>query len=58
MIQAVVPRSICRTASPGCAIQLRGRWLPSIGPEQSMEFLADECVLMGMPAEECKVLLK
>ena len=58
VIQAVVPRSLCHTASPGSAIQLRGRWLPSIGPEQSMEFLAEECNLIGTPEEECRVCYK
>ncbi|KAI3409802.1 hypothetical protein GPALN_006177 [Globodera pallida] len=50
-IQAVVPRNVCKTLWVGSAIRLRGNWLPSIGTEQSMEFMADECLFVGQPSE-------
>jgi aspartyl/asparaginyl-tRNA synthetase len=50
-LQAVVPRSVCHTVHIGSALRLRGQWIPSIGKQQQMEFLAEECLFVNEPNE-------
>jgi aspartyl/asparaginyl-tRNA synthetase len=51
MLQAVVPRNIIPTVVPGSAIKLLGRWIPSQGQEQDMEFLTEKCIFLGKMEE-------
>ncbi|CAK5095954.1 unnamed protein product [Meloidogyne enterolobii] len=50
-LQAVVPRTICHTIHVGSALRLRGQWVPSIGTQQQMEFLAEQCIFINEPSE-------
>uniref|UniRef100_A0A1I8BNG0 AA_TRNA_LIGASE_II domain-containing protein n=1 Tax=Meloidogyne hapla TaxID=6305 RepID=A0A1I8BNG0_MELHA len=50
-LQAVVPRTICHTVHVGSALRLRGQWIPSIGTQQQMEFLAEQCIFINEPSE-------
>lgn len=50
-LQAVVPRTICHTVHVGSALRLRGHWVPSIGKQQQMEFLAEQCLFVNESSE-------
>ena len=52
-----MPRTICHTIHVGSALRMRGKWVPSIGTQQQMEFLAEQCIFINEPSElVCKLI--